>query len=235
MFRGEASLLGCESAVAAAAVVATSLAYGAIRYDARQASPGTKIAAEGLREEQLPGTRFVCVNLSGISLNDEGFIDTVLQTLTDYPDVAPLLCLEITEAVALRDLPVSRRFMERLRERGVRVAHTSFNYLRELEATVLKIDGSLVRDPTAHPRNAAIVSAIVALVRNMGMRTIAEWAEDAAAIEALAGCGADYVQGWAIGAAQKPKAILQARSSADFVQDASAREALRHLVPPGSS
>jgi diguanylate cyclase (GGDEF)-like protein len=192
-----------------------------------------------LREHrrQLPGTRFVCVNLSGISLNDEGFIETVLQTLADYADVAPLLCLEITEAVALRDLPVSRRFMERLRQHHVRVAlddfgagYTSFNYLRELEAEVLKIDGSLVRDLAAHPRNAAIVSAIVALARNMGMRTIAEWAEDAATIEALAECGADYVQGWAIGAAQKPEAILQARSSADFVQDEAVLQCLRRLA-----
>lgn len=197
-----------------------------------------------LREHkgQLSATRFVCVNLSGTSLNDEDFIDTVLQTLADYPDVAPLLCLEITEAVALRDLPVSRRFMERLRERGVRVAlddfgagYTSFNYLRELEAEVLKIDGSLVRDLTAHPRNAAIVSAIVALAQNMGMRTIAEWAEDAATVEALAECGADYVQGWAISAAQKPEAILQARSAADFVKDEAVLQTLRHLGPASST
>lgn len=191
---------------------------------------------------QLHATRFVCVNLSGISLNDAGFIDTVLQTLAAYPDVAPLLCLEITEAVALRDLPVSRRFMERLRQQGVRVAlddfgagFTSFNYLRELEAEVLKIDGSLVRDMTAHPRNAAIVTAIVALAQNMGMRTIAEWAEDAATVDALIECGADYVQGWAIGAAQKPEAILQAASALDFVQDDAVRRLLLRSRPPSAA
>lgn len=192
-----------------------------------------------LREhrEQLAATRFVCVNLSGISLNDEAFIDTVLQMLEDYADVAPLICLEITEAVALRDLPVSRHFMERLRERHVRVAlddfgagYTSFNYLRELEAEVLKIDGSLVRDLAAHPRNAAIVSAIVALAQNMGMRTIAEWAEDAATVEALVDCGADYVQGWAIAPSQRPEAILRATSAADFVQDPGVRRLLERFA-----
>ena len=99
---------------------------------------------------------------------------------------------------------------------------------------MLKIDGSLVRDLTAHPRNAAIVSAIVALAQNMGMRTIAEWAEDAATVEALAECGADYVQGWAISAAQKPEAILQARSAADFVEDEAVLQTLRRLGPPSS-
>lgn len=194
-----------------------------------------------LREhrDQLSDTRFVCVNLSGISLNDKDFIETVLQMLADYPDVAPLICLEITEAVALRDLPVSRRFMERLRDHHVRVAlddfgagYTSFNYLRELEAEVLKIDGSLVRDLAAHPRNAAIVSAIVALAQHMGMRTIAEWAEDAATIEALSDCGADYVQGWAIAPSQKPEAILHARSTAEFVQDDAVRRLLARMARP---
>lgn len=184
---------------------------------------------------ELPNTRFVCVNLSGASLNDEAFVDSVLQIMERYPKAAPLLCLEVTEAVALHDLSGTRRVMDRLKAHGVRVAlddfgagFTSFSYLRELEAEVLKIDGSLVRDMTQHPRNTAIVSAIVNLAQNMGMRTIAEWAEDAATVSALMECGVDYIQGWAIAPSQLPDQVLAARSAADFIQDAE----VLHLLPP---
>lgn len=175
---------------------------------------------------RLSATRFVCVNLSGTSLNDEAFVDNVLRTLERYSEVAPLLCLEITEAVALHDLATTRRFMSRLKAHGVRMAlddfgagFTSFSYLRELEAEVLKIDGSLIRDLSRHPRNLAIVSAIVNLAQNMGMRTIAEWAEDAETVAALAEAGVDYVQGWAIAPAQSPATILRVHSAAELASD----------------
>src|SRR2546425_9748431 len=40
-----------------------------------------------------------------------------------------------------------------------------------------------------HPANVAIVEAIVSLARNLGMKTIAEWAEDPATVQTLADIG----------------------------------------------
>ena len=70
-----------------------------------------------------------------------------------------------------------------------------------------------------HPANLAIVEAIVGLARNLGMKTIAEWAEDNATVQALAEIGVDYVQGFAVARSQAPERILAARSAADFVSD----------------
>ncbi|GAO21410.1 diguanylate cyclase [Alicycliphilus sp. B1] len=66
----------------------------------------------------------------------------------------------------------------------------------------------------------AIVEAIVGLARNLGMKTIAEWAEDSATVQTLAEIGVDYVQGFAIARSQPPESLLRMRSSADFVADA---------------
>ncbi|HYD59824.1 MAG TPA: EAL domain-containing protein [Noviherbaspirillum sp.] len=181
-------------------------------------------------EDNLPRlerTQFVCMNLSGASLNDEHFIQDTLTVLEEYPVGARYLCIEITESVALHDLDNTRRFIDQIRSCGVRVAlddfgagYTSFSYLKELPADVLKIDGNFVLHINAHPANVAIVEAIVKLGNNLGMKTIAEWAEDAATVKTLAEIGVDYVQGYVIARSQAPEKILEAASAANFITDA---------------
>jgi EAL domain-containing protein (putative c-di-GMP-specific phosphodiesterase class I) len=181
-----------------------------------------------MREHQarLRHTRFICMNLSGASLNDESFLQDAVQLLQRYADVAPRLCLEITESVALHDLENTRRFIAQVHGLGAKVAfddfgagYTSFSYLKQLKGDLLKIDGSFIVNMNEHPANLAIVEAIVGLARNLGMKTIAEWAEDSATVQALAEIGVDYVQGFAIARSQAPERILAARSAADFVSD----------------
>jgi EAL domain-containing protein (putative c-di-GMP-specific phosphodiesterase class I) len=175
--------------------------------------------------DSLVNTRFVCMNLSGASLNDERFVQDTLEVLSRYTHVASRLCIEITESVALHDLDNTRRFIDQVRNFGVKVAlddfgagYTSFSYLKELPADVLKIDGNFIVNINAHPANVAIVEAIVSLAGNLGMRTIAEWAEDAATIRTLAEIGVDYVQGYAVARSQPADKLLAASSSASFIQ-----------------
>ena len=178
------------------------------------------------QQRQLSHTRFICMNLSGASLNDESFLQDAVQLLQKYADVAPRLCLEITESVALHDLENTRRFIAQVHGLGAKVAfddfgagYTSFSYLKQLKGDLLKIDGSFIVNMNEHPANLAIVEAIVGLARNLGMKTIAEWAEDNATVQALAEIGVDYVQGFAVARSQAPERILAARSAADFVSD----------------
>lgn len=185
---------------------------------------------------RLPNTRFVCMNLSGASLNDERFVQDTLEILARHVHVASRLCMEITESVALHDLDNTRRFIDQVRNFGVKVAlddfgagYTSFSYLKELPADVLKIDGNFIVNINAHPANVAIVEAIVNLAVNLGMKTIAEWAEDAATVQTLAEIGVDYVQGWAVARSQAPEKILSAASSASFIDDAVLLEMLPSL------
>ena len=185
---------------------------------------------------RLPNTRFVCMNLSGASLNDERFVADTLDILARHVHVASRLCMEITESVALHDLDNTRRFIDQVRNFGVKVAlddfgagYTSFSYLKELPADVLKIDGNFIVNINAHPANVAIVEAIVSLAVNLGMKTIAEWAEDAATVQTLAEIGVDYVQGWAVARSLAPERMLTATSSASFIQDQELLDILPNL------
>ena len=192
--------------------------------------------------DELPNTRFVCMNLSGASLNDEHFVADAFALLARFPRSAQRLCIEITESVALHDLANMRRFIDEARRVGAKVAlddfgagYTSFSYLKELPADVLKIDGTFIRSVNNHPSDLAIVEAIVSLARSLGMKTIAEWAEDRATVETLVEAGIDFIQGYAIARPQSPELILAAQSTAGFIQDERLRQYVRGLPPGGQS
>ena len=84
---------------------------------------------------------------------------------------------------------------------------------------MLKIDGSFIVNMNKHPTNVAIVEAIVNLAKNLGMKVVAEWAEDAATVQTLTEIGVDYVQGFVVARPQHPDRLLDAESSASFIQD----------------
>ena len=191
---------------------------------------------------RLENTQFVCMNLSGASLNDEQFVQDTIEILRRHVHVANRLCMEVTESVALHDLDNTRRFIDQVRGFGVKVAlddfgagYTSFSYLKELPADVLKIDGNFIVNINEHPANVAIVEAIVSLAVNLGMKTIAEWAEDTATVRTLAEIGVDYVQGWAVARSMDPERLLEASSSASFIQDEQLKQLVRMLGADGGA
>ena len=186
----------------------------------------TTLAWLSTYQRRLTNTRFVCMNLSGASLNDEKFMQDVFGMLAANIDIARHLCIEITESVALHDLNNTRHFIDTVRSYGAKVAlddfgagYTSFSYLKELPADLLKIDGSFIVNMNSHPANVAIVEAIVNLAGNLGMQTIAEWAEDTATVQTLTEIGVDYVQGYIVARPQSPEILLTAESSASFIRD----------------
>ncbi len=172
---------------------------------------------------QLPKTQCVCVNLSGASLNDEYFLQEAYRILEGNPAVANMLCLEITETVALQDINNTCRFVKKVRSLGAKVAlddfgvgYTSFSQLKNIRADVLKIDGSLIVDINQHPADQAIVKSIVSLAKSLDMQVVAEWVEDLHTLQTLKDLGVDYAQGYVISPAVAPEKILTTRSSQDF-------------------
>jgi diguanylate cyclase (GGDEF)-like protein len=148
---------------------------------------------------------FVTVNLSGTSLNDEHFLADAHALLRDCPAVASRVCLEITESVAMFDVRSTGRFVEKMRSLGARIAlddfgagYSSFAYLRELPATLVKIDGQFMPGIDAQPRNQVIVSGIRRLTEELGMACVAEWVEDVAALAFLLRVRMDYAQGFVL-------------------------------------
>lgn len=176
--------------------------------------------------DRLGTTRFIDVNMSGGSLNDERFIADAFAMLRQHSRAAKKICLEITESVAVSDIENTTKFADQARDLGCRIAlddfgvgYTSFTYLSRLPVDVLKLDGSLIVRALSHPTNLSIIESIAGLTRNLGMTSIAEWTENLDTVKAMVEAGVDYIQGFIIAEPQLPAAILQASSAADFIKD----------------
>jgi EAL domain-containing protein (putative c-di-GMP-specific phosphodiesterase class I) len=95
--------------------------------------------------------------------------------------------------------------MRQLRQLGCGVALDDFgtglsslSYLRQLPVTMLKIDGSFVRDILTDPRAESMVNAIAQLARSMSIATVAEYVETDEIRSRVAALGVDRGQGFAI-------------------------------------
>jgi diguanylate cyclase (GGDEF)-like protein len=146
------------------------------------------------------------INLSAQSLNDEAFADQLIDTVGTSGLDPELFCFEINENVTVASLERTAALMQRLRRLGCGVALDDFgtglsslSYLRQLPVTMLKIDGSFVRDVLKDARAESMVRAIVQLARSMSITTVAEYIETEAIGARIAELGVDYGQGFAIG------------------------------------
>jgi len=145
------------------------------------------------------------INLSGASLGEEGLLDFVRAQLAEHRVDPQRLCFEITETSAIAHLPSAVHLITELRLLGCRFSlddfgagMSSFNYLKHLPVDYLKIDGSFVKDLTEDATNRVMVEVIHHIGQVMGKRTIAEFAESPATVEALRAIGVDYAQGYAV-------------------------------------
>jgi diguanylate cyclase (GGDEF)-like protein len=146
------------------------------------------------------------INFSGQSLNDESFADFLLERVAGSGLDPELFCFEITENATIANIAAAEALIRRLRRLGCSVALDDFGtglsslaYLRQLPVTMLKIDGSFVRDVLKDSRAESMVRAIAQLARSMSIATVAEYVETEEIRARIATLGVDYGQGFAIG------------------------------------
>jgi EAL domain-containing protein (putative c-di-GMP-specific phosphodiesterase class I) len=154
---------------------------------------------------------FYAVNLSGASINDASFTDFMRKLINRFNLPRGLLCFEVTETTAIANLTKAAALMHELKTLGCRFAlddfgigMSSFAYLKYLPVDYIKIDGVFVRGMAGDPMDHAIVEAINRIAHILGLKTVAEFVEDASILEQLRGVGVDYAQGYFIA---KPAAL----------------------------
>ena len=145
------------------------------------------------------------INCSGQSLRDEKFTEYVAALIRASGLNPRSLAFELTESATVGNLPQAEQLMRQLQRLGCGIALDDFGtglsslaYLRALPITMLKIDGSFVRDVLKDPRAASMIEVIARLARSMSMTTVAEYVETEEIRTRIAELGVDYGQGFAI-------------------------------------
>jgi len=145
----------------------------------------------------------IAVNLPSRLFERSNLIDHIHHCVTTQGVPHRVIMLEITEDNLMKDLQNVIPALHRLNEIGVEIAiddfgtgYSSLSYLTTLPISELKIDRSFVRDLGVSPQSSAVVTAIIALARSLGLRVIAEGVETLRQMEVLHRLGVVVMQGF---------------------------------------
>ncbi|MDT5308533.1 MAG: hypothetical protein QOE48_4215, partial [Mycobacterium sp.] len=143
------------------------------------------------------------INVSPAQLVSRGFVRSVAEIIEEFGIDGSSVCLEIIERGVVRDVEITRRALEELKEIGVQIAIDDFgtgyavlSHLKSLPVDALKIDASFVRDLGTSPGDLAIVRSIIGLAEAFDLQVIAEGVETPAAALTLMQHGCHRAQGY---------------------------------------
>jgi diguanylate cyclase (GGDEF)-like protein len=129
-------------------------------------------------------TLMMSVNVSARQFRRQQIVQAVDQAARGVGLEPRDLDLEITESVLMRNAEDAVSTVSQLKEMGVRISlddfgtgYSSLSYLTRFPIDTLKIDQSFVRDIGTDPRDAAIITAIIAMARGLGLEVVAEGVE----------------------------------------------------------
>ncbi|RZJ07742.1 MAG: EAL domain-containing protein [Rubrivivax sp.] len=163
---------------------------------------------EAARQAKLWSLQFgfadsIAVNLPSRLFERTDLVEHIHQCVSAYGVPHRSIQLEITENNLMKDLQNVIPSLHRLNEVGVEISiddfgtgYSSLAYLTTLPISEVKIDRTFVRDLGITPQSSAVVTAIIALARALGLRVIAEGVETLRQMEVLHRLGCSLMQGF---------------------------------------
>ncbi|MGE8351132.1 MAG: putative bifunctional diguanylate cyclase/phosphodiesterase [Pseudomonas protegens] len=143
------------------------------------------------------------VNLSASDFRQPQLLQQLQGALQDSALDPTLLELEITEGVLMQNVEATLATLQAIKALGVSLAvddfgtgYSSLSYLRKFPVDVLKIDQSFIQGLSHDPKDAALVSAIIQLGRNLNLNVIAEGVETLEQLTFLKQQGCEEGQGY---------------------------------------
>ena len=160
-----------------------------------------RVACE--RSRGLPAASFMAVNVSPATAERPDLLPLLVSAHVDH------VVLEVTEHAPVEDYPRFRIAIGRMRELGARLAvddagagFASLRHILELDAELIKLDGSLTHSLEADPRRRSLASALIDFGRETGAAVLAEHIESEPQLAELRRLGVRYGQGFHLGRPQ---------------------------------
>ncbi|MEG1051746.1 MAG: EAL domain-containing protein [Janthinobacterium sp.] len=145
------------------------------------------------------------VNVSPAQFRQPDFAARVQAALAEHGTPAGALILELTEGLLIDQRDASLARMRALADLGIRFSiddfgtgYSSLAYLTSMPLYELKIDKRFIDDMPRDARDTAIVQAILAMARHLGLRVVAEGVETQEQADFLVAHDCDGLQGYLI-------------------------------------
>jgi len=158
----------------------------------------------------------MAVNLSLRQFRQDNLLGKIRATLSAAGIGPEGLIFEITEGSVMENEQKAIVLLGELRRMGAGISiddfgtgYSSLYYLKQLPIGELKIDRRFVRDIMAHGDNVAIVAAIIAMAKSLGMRVVAEGVETVEQLRFLRSHGCDQMQGFLFSKPVAKEALLE--------------------------
>jgi EAL domain-containing protein (putative c-di-GMP-specific phosphodiesterase class I) len=172
-------------------------------------------SSKAWQDKGLPPAR-VAVNVSSRQFL-RGNLPEIVEAALARSGLDPhWLELEITESMLIQDEAAAAAVIRRIDQLGVHFSlddfgtgYSSLSRLKRFPFHTLKIDQSFVAGIPADPGDAAIVRAIVAMARGLGIRVLAEGVENQAQWAFLRDAGCDVIQGYHYGEPLTPEQVAE--------------------------
>ncbi|MGL5600363.1 MAG: EAL domain-containing protein [Silvania sp.] len=165
--------------------------------------------------QSLPAQRFA-INLSPTSICRAQLPLEVKRLLQKYAVESWQLVFEITESSSFGNAGLATQTVNQLQQMGCRIAiddfgtgYASYARLKSVDADILKIDGSFIRNIVSNSLDYQIVASICHLARMKKMQVVAEYVESEEIRIAVLGLGIDYLQGYLIGKPEPMETLLK--------------------------
>ncbi len=143
------------------------------------------------------------INISANSLTNHEFPDFVVQQYKKYNIPHHAICLEISEADAIKNINQTANLISTLHKYNIKFSLddfgtgiSSFSYLKNLPVDYLKIDGSIIKNISHSTTDKAMVAAINQAGKVLNIETVAKHVENIFTLNQLKEIGIDYAQGF---------------------------------------
>lgn len=145
----------------------------------------------------------VAINLSGAQFNDDSLLEELQKVIDFWKIDAQDIEFEITESMVMNNHEQAIQHMDGLNAAGYTLSiddfgtgYSSLAYLKRFPVNSLKIDRSFIQDMPGDTNDTAIVLAIVAMAKTLGLKVVAEGVENATQLQTLVSCMCDEYQGF---------------------------------------
>ncbi len=181
----------------------------------------------------------VSVNFSRCHAKDTGFAKRLGETVDSYGVPRRLIEIEITESALAFDGVDIIKFVGTIKDEGFDISIDDFgsglsslNFVKDVPASVLKIDKSLLSGNCENEKERIVLESIFDFAHRLKLITVAEGVETKEQLGFLRTCGCELIQGFLFAKPMPEEDFREALKAADSVPET---EDILLTLPPASA